>query len=77
MIKNINICVYLIGDGFVCDLCDAVFTERYKLHRHIDTHRNKVAETCQLCGKFFESSKKFEKHLEIHQRKGLLLLFNY
>ena len=74
-LENVPIVFKILGEGFPCDICGAIFSERYKLQRHIETHMNKVAETCIFCGKFFNSSKIYAKHLEVHERKGLSYFF--
>jgi len=52
----------------VCHLCGKPFTNRYRLNRHMDGHRQKTV-ACVVCNKNFSSEERVNEHnKKVHQK---------
>ena len=50
----------------VCDLCDDMFDERWKLEHHMTTKHEARNYTCDKCGKTYYMEWRLKKHMQLH-----------
>ena len=52
---------------YVCLLCNKLFTSRYNIRMHLNTHTGRNVHTCPYCNIQFISRQSYESHIKVHQ----------
>ena len=51
---------------YVCLLCNKLFTSRYNIRMHLNTHTGRNVHTCPYCNIQFISRQSYESHIKVH-----------